>query len=123
MSKAASLMAILLLAGCAGMTAQKGLIVTGESLKAVGNQFVDVAATFKEGCDVTKTIGQPDCQRFAIFGAKFKSAYPVAVQLWERARAAGDAATQDESEKLVRQLARELSSFAVFLIQSFGGKQ
>lgn len=111
----------LLIGGCAAMSREQALVVTGESLKAVGTEFVDVAGMYKNGCDVTKVIKPADCQAFRVFGEKFQRSYPVAVKLWESARTANDSATQSETEKVVRQLAADLSAFAVLMIQAYGG--
>jgi ABC-type branched-subunit amino acid transport system permease subunit len=109
---------LVVLAGCAG--AVQGLIVSGVTLRATGDQFVVVATAFKQGCDVTKTIPQPDCQKFRIFGEKFKLSYPLAVSLWEIARKAGDPGSETKAAEAITLLASELTSFAVMVIQKEG---
>jgi len=106
-----------LITSCAATTS---LVVTGESLKGVGNEFVVVARVYKEGCDLTKTIPPSQCAKFTAFGKEFQKAYPLTIQLWEAARTANDAAAQEQLDKLVVQLAADLSAFAVAVIKTYG---
>lgn len=110
-----------LLAGCSTLGFGKTLIVTGETLKGVGSQFTVVAATYKQGCDVTKAIAQSQCQAFRSFGQHFQKSYPLTVQLWEAARSANDKAMQDKVEEVIVDLATALTQFAVAVIPT-GGK-
>lgn len=103
----------LAVASCATWNFQKSLAVTGESLDATGRQFVQVAAVYKDGCDVRKTIPAEQCKSFAAFGRKFQSAYPTVVGLWKTARAAGDAATQEKVEEKIAGLVAALSQFSI----------
>jgi hypothetical protein len=114
------LLVLLLLASCSTMG--QSLVVTGETLKGVGTEFVQVAAVYKDGCDVTKTIAQADCQRFRSFGEQFQKSFPLAVQLWEAARSANDTAAQNQAAAVISDLASTLSAFAVQVISTYGGK-
>lgn len=107
---------ILLLSGCSMLGFGKSLVVTGESLKGVGNEFVQVSAVYKKGCDVDKTIAQPQCQNFRTFGEKFQKTFPLTVQLWEAARASNDKNMQGKVEEVIVDLATALSEFAVAVI-------
>jgi hypothetical protein len=105
----ASLVLLLLLAGCAlGGLFGKSLIVTGETLDATGKQFVAVGATYKKGCDVDKSIPQKQCLSFKTFGEKFQKTFPLSVQLWEAARASNDKVMQGEVEDIIKGLSSEL---------------
>jgi len=106
----------------AGCSASRGLVVTGETLKGIGNEFIQVAAVYKQGCDITKVIAQSHCQSFRSFGEQFQKSFPMAVQLWEAARSASDAAAQDKISDVVSSLAVSLSDFAVIAMQTYGGK-
>ena len=110
---------LMLVTGC---SASRSLVVTGESLRGIGNEFVQVATIYKQGCDVTKIIAQPHCQKFRTFGEQFQKSFPLAVQLWEAARSANDSIMQDKITKLITGLATDLSEFAVLAIQNYGGK-
>lgn len=112
----------LLLSACS--SASQSLVITGETLKGLGNEFVQVATIYKQGCDESKTIKPEDCQRFRSFGQQFQKSYPLAVQLWEAARSASDLNTQKKVNELITQLTADLSAFAVSVISthSAGGK-
>lgn len=111
---------VALLAGCAG--ASKGLVVSGESLVAIGDQFVAVAHVYKDGCDTPpQRIPPADCARFRAFGVKFKVAYPAAHKVWEAARRTNDVAAQKNASLLISALAVELSTLTVDVINRVGG--
>jgi hypothetical protein len=117
---------VILLAGCASMGgAGQSLAVSGEALKAVGNEFVAVANVYKTGCDA-KTIAEKQCLAFREFGVRFKGSYPLAIGLWESARAANDGAASKKAEQVIGELAAQLSALAVQGIATFsttgGGK-
>lgn len=108
--KISLIVAVLLLSlqmGCGG----SALVVSGETLKASGQQFVQLGKMYKEGCDVTKTIAQKDCQAFRAFGEQFQKSYPISVQLWEAARATNDPATQQGAEVVIKDLNGRLNTF------------
>lgn len=105
--------------GCS--TFQTSLVVSGESLKAVGKEFVEVAKLYKQGCDVDKVIKQPDCQSFKQFGLKFKQSYPISISVWETARAAGDVDTANSAARSITNLAAEMSKLAVHAYTVYGG--
>lgn len=105
---------LLLIGGCStisGMFGGNTLVVTGESLKASGNEFVKVSATYKQGCDVTKTIAPAECASFRKFGEGFQKSFPLAVSLWEAARVTGNAELQKSTEGPVSVLQGQLQSF------------
>ena len=108
---------LFLLSSCAS-----GLVVSGEALKGIGNQFVEVSAVYKQGCDVTKIITPSTCAEYKQFGEKFQKVFPLNVKLWEAARSANDAASQDKISAVIADLAANLSAFSVSVIQTFGGK-
>jgi uncharacterized lipoprotein YajG len=120
MKKTLVAIVVLLLSGCSTMG--QTLVVSGESLKALGNEFVQVSTMYKNGCDVTKTIKQSDCQNFKKFGENFQKTYPMSISLWEAARSANDKAATDKVEVVLNDLATNLSSFAVVVLQTYGGK-
>ena len=108
---------IFLLCSCAN-----SLVVTGEALKGIGNQFVEVSAVYKGGCDVTKVIAPSTCAEYRQFGEKFQKVFPLNVKLWEAARSANDVASQDKISSVIADLAASLSAFSISVIQTFGGK-
>lgn len=111
---------IFVVSSCASLG--KTLVITGTTLKGVGTEFVQIAAVYKQGCDVEKTIKPEQCASFRAFGQQFQKSYPLAVQLWEAARSAGDTAAQGQVEAVVAELATSLSVFAVQVISTYGGK-
>lgn len=118
----AALFGLLLSSGCGTMTFGKSMVITGESLKAIGTNFVAVGARFKEGCDVTKKIPQSQCQDFRQFGLKFQGAYPSSVLIWETARKFNDDTMQGDVEEIITDLATKLSEFALQVGLTIGGK-
>jgi hypothetical protein len=116
---AAIVLAVLILAtGC--VSVGRSLVISGESLKAIGNEFLLVADVYVKGC-ADKTITLEQCEAFRDFGQKFQKAYPLAVDLWGVARSADDVATIKKTEDVIRSLAAGLSSFAIQVL-TVGGK-
>ena len=109
------------LSGCS--SGQQALVITGESLKGVALEFVQVGNVYKTGCDVTKVIAPSSCADFRTFGQRFQQSFPLAVQLWEAARSATDTAAQEKVSAVITEMASSLSSFAINAIATFqGGK-
>jgi predicted small secreted protein len=114
----APLVFAVLLAGCSTFGFGKTLIVTGTSLQGIGSEFVQVAAVYKKGCDVDKSIPASQCNSFRAFGEKFQKSFPLTVQLWEVARSTNDKAMQGNIEEVIVDLASALSAFAIQVIPS-----
>lgn len=108
--------------GCGTMSFGKSMVVTGETIKGVGNEFVAVGAAYKSGCDVTRTIPQSQCQSFRQFGLKFQTAFPLSTALWETARAQNDDVMKGNVEAIITDLATKLSEFALQVGLTIGGK-
>jgi len=114
------LIAVLVLAGCATTKdVYNGLVTSGETLDAVGKQFVSVSAMYKVGCDSGR-IKPADCTAYRKFGEKFKVSYPLAVSLWESARAANDSASEKAARDAILQLSTELIALAAQAYVVFG---
>ena len=112
---------LVLTLGCA--TLGQTLRVSGTTLKAIGDQFVSVAEVYKQGCDVDRIIPADQCQRFRVFGLRFKQTYPLTVAAWEVARRANDVPAEKAAREVIEQLADDLSQLAVIGISAFqGGK-
>jgi len=115
------LVLVLVLAGCAGAKGvYTGLVTSGETLNAVGKQFVSISALYKAGCD-SGQIKPAECAAYRKFGEKFKLSYPIAVALWESARAANDAASEKAARDAILQLSTELTALAAQAYIVFGG--
>lgn len=112
------LVMLILVTGC--VSVGRSLVISGESLKAIGNEFLLVADVYVRGC-ADKTIAVDQCAAFRDFGQKFQRAYPLAVDLWGVARNANDVATVKKTEDVIRSLAADLSSFASQVLTT-GGK-
>jgi hypothetical protein len=104
------LVLLALVASCTSTT--QGLLVSGESLKAVGTQFVAAGPAFVTGCQAG-TIKPVDCQTFKAFGEKFKQEYPLAISLWQAAVNANDAAAAKNAAAVIMSLATDLSAIAL----------
>ena len=107
------------LVGCA--TLDQTLKVSGTALRAVGDQFTSVAEVYKQGCDVDRVIPADQCQRFRVFGLRFKQTYPLTVAAWEVARRANDVAGEKAARRVIEQLADDLSQLAVVGINTVRG--
>lgn len=108
----------IVLFGC-GTTAYKTFTVSGESLKGVGVQFESVARIYKQGCDA-KTFKATDCETFRQFGLEFKKQYPVAVDLWNSSRQAGDGKLEGMTREMIVRLSEELTRLAVIAYTTYG---
>lgn len=106
----ATFLALLLLSLQIGCGAS-ALVVSGETLKASAEQFVKLGPIYKQGCDVTKTIAQSECQKFRSFGEQFQKSYPISRQLWEAARATNDPTTQEGAEVVIKDFDKRLKTF------------
>lgn len=116
-------LAVVLLSGCAvKLGTEKALLVTGETLLGIADQFVAVASVYKHGCDVARTFPADKCAKFREFGDRFKETYPFTVRLWDAARVANDKAAEEGAAAVIRQLSSDLSVLAVQAMETFGGK-
>lgn len=111
------LLAVLLVAGCAGRTAEQttgtALIAAGTTLDDLGKHYDQARVIFVRGCDVTKTIDAASCQKFTAFGQRFRAEYPKAVEAWRAARRANDAVGAHNAVVVVSQLATDLAVIAL----------
>ncbi len=105
---------VLLSIGCAH---SQPLIVSGETLVQLGDQFVTVASTMDKALDAG-VITSAQYSSWSAFGHKFQATYPLAVSMWETAKASGDATMQAQVLAMASTLALDL---AVFTGQT-GGK-
>ncbi len=101
----------LVLPGCAE---DKALIITGESLVSLGDQFVATAAAMDTALDA-KAITPATYEKWKSFGLKFQQAYPLATELWRVASDSHDAKLEAQVIALVSQLALDLGAFAAVL--------
>jgi hypothetical protein len=102
---------MLFFASCSNVTT--GLRVSGEAGADAGDQFVQVAKVFKDGCDVTHSIDPAKCATFRTFGLKFKSLYPHANALWHAAADANDVAATGHARDVILSLASELTKITI----------
>ena len=93
-----------------GCTASQALVVTGESLRVLGDEFVTCAASMDAALDAGR-ITPAQYRDWAHFGVKFKQTYPLGVQLWEAAHHTEDAALERQAAGVVSTLAVELGAF------------
>ncbi len=86
------------------------LVVTGESLVLMADQFTFAAATMDRALN-TGAITNEQYEQWAKFGVKFQRAYPLAVSLWDIARVSNDKELQNQVVQMVTNLAIELATF------------
>lgn len=96
-----------LLAACAGA---QPYVVSGESLKLVGSQFIMTATLMDAGLD-KGTITPAQYKTWAAFGRKFRVSFELAVQLWETARAVNDHTLEQQAAEIITRLAGDLVAF------------
>lgn len=99
--------AIALLAACAGA---QPYVVSGESLKLVGSQFVTTAALMDRGLD-NKSITPEQYKKWRDFGERFQPAFDLAVKLWETARLSNDKRLERQAAEIILRLAEDLTAF------------
>ncbi len=122
---AAAAMLVLALGACkTGSPAQSALVVTGETLAGIGDQFANVGGVYTAQC--TPTLRVPElagfCASFKEYGPKFQQAYPLAVSTFKAAAAAGDVATAQSAESKILTLSTQLSAIAGQALAAMKGK-
>lgn len=95
-------------------THDKALIITGESLVALGVTFEATAAAMEKALD-DKTITPATYKRWRAFGEKFVVAYPLAAELWKTAEANKDENLQRQAGAAVAQLGTDLAEWAALV--------
>ncbi len=96
---------------CAG---DKALLITGESLDAVGQQFIETGAAMNAALEA-KVITPPTYARWAVFARKFKQSFPLARHLWEAAADARDEKLQAQATAVVAQMVLDLGGYAALV--------
>jgi hypothetical protein len=106
--------AVLLLGASCGTTPGVTLVATGETIKAVGTDWLAVNARFVEACKPSgPTLDPATCGAARAFGEKFKKAYPLASDLYSTAVGTNDAALAGDAKAAIRKLALEGAALAV----------
>lgn len=100
---------ILLALGVAACTTAS-LLVTGETLDALGQQFVETGKVF-DALYEQRTITAKDYQAWADFAKSFKAYYPQAIGLWKAAKASKDQEGLAQAESIIRHLRTQLLLF------------
>ena len=111
---AALILSLSLLTGCASTPP---LVVSGESLKAVGTQFAATSTAITQAC-IAKSLTVATCDSFRTFAQKFKLAFQPAVVVQKAAMASGDKTMTENASAIVTALVAELGNFTAL----FGGK-
>jgi hypothetical protein len=117
---AALLVVALGLGACAGTKGeyntpvQSGLVITGETLAGIGDQFANVGDVYKVQCTPAVTVAELSgfCSSFKTFGPQFQAAYPLAVKTFKAAAAAKDLAAAQGAESTILSLSTQLTAIA-----------
>lgn len=104
-------LSLALLPSCAG---DKALIVSGESLVTLADQFVGTAAAMDAALD-SGAITPETYKAWAAFGRKFQAAYPLATNLWRVAADTKDEKLRTQVVAVVAQLAADLAGYAALV--------
>lgn len=117
------LLVVLVVAACAGRSVSQGLLVSGNALDGIGQQFVIASKAFATGCHATPpTIPPKACASFRDFQGKFQQSYPLAVQAWKTARKGNDVGAAQGAEATIAALGIELATLTAGAIGAVGGK-
>lgn len=95
-------------------THDQALIVTGESLDALGQQFAELGPAMNEARQAG-TISADTYAGWRAFGRKFQATYPLACNLWRAADAAKDDRLQVQAGAIVAALGVDLATWVALL--------
>lgn len=108
-----SLVAAVALSSCAH---RQALIVTGDTLESLGDQFLATAALFNAALE-KEDITREQYDTFKEFALKFKVVYPAAVHLWELAVISNDALLQQRVLAMIGDLVEPLAKFSADIMK------
>ena len=98
--------------GCASAPATLG--TTGAVLEQVGKDWLAVNAALVEGCKPSApTLDQATCTKARAVAVKMKTAYPIAMNLYEAGVNANDANIAGGAKAVIRSLAVDGASLAI----------
>ena len=103
----AKLLPVLLSLAC--VSGKQALIVSGHSLYAAGEQFSNTSEAMKTLCKAD-AIPRQTCEGWAVFQARFKLAYNLAVEGWD--------AGSELDAQVWAQLGKELAQFSAAAIKA-----
>lgn len=95
--------------GCAATKADV-VLVSGQTVDTLGDQFIITAQLMKAGHDAG-TVDDDTYHSWQVFGEKFKATYHLAVQLWIAAADTRDAGMVAQVGSIIAQLGSELGQF------------
>ena len=95
-------------------THEKALVVSGETLVVLGEQFVATGAAMNKALD-DKAITPEAYRTWATFAKKFKAAYPLARDLWKTAEETKDERLMAQVGAIVAQLGADLGAYAALI--------
>lgn len=100
------------LTGCASVPATLG--TTGAVLERVGTDWLAVNTALVEGCKPSgPTLDQATCVKARAVALKMKTAYPIAMNLYEAGVNANDANIAGGAKAVIRSLAVDGASLAI----------
>jgi len=108
MRKALPVILAVFLVGCAA----NRLIVTGEVLDALGQQFLTTGQNYDRAYDQGQ-ISAEDYKQWAEFAAYFQTAYPAAINAWELAVTNKDESAMQNVKVMVESLRRNLLAYTL----------
>ena len=111
-----ALIALIMTSACAMIdTRDKQLLISGTTLQAGSEQFVQVGNMANSMLN-SKQITPEQYRPWAAFAKHFKEAYPLAVDSWVAVNKSGDVATQTKLEVVIRDMLAGLSKFSQFFV-------
>lgn len=94
----------------ASCTHEQAIVVTGESLDALGRQFVATNDAMTKA-RLAGAVTADGYAQWRTFGRKFQAAYPLALDLWRAADASGDERLQAQAAAMLAALGADLSKW------------
>jgi hypothetical protein len=107
--------AVLLLgASCGQQGTDRAILTSGAVLKQVGQQWLAANQALVEACRPSApTLDAATCGQARQVGEKFKTAYPLAMNLYEAGVNANDAKIAGGAKAAIRSLAADAASIAI----------
>lgn len=106
--------AVLAMGASCGTSSSAALLVTGEAIKGVGQDWLAVNKALVQACKPSApTLDAVTCAQARAFAIKFKQAYPVASELYYSAVRVNDIALAGDAKSAVSRLAVEALTLAV----------
>lgn len=107
---------LLLMVLAVACSSVKPFVISGESLDAIGKQFVTVGNLYNSMLS-TQQITPEQYRPWATFAKKFQQTYPSSVAAWKKARIANDQIAENKVSEAITLLTAQLQEFALLALR------